>query len=113
MLQKGEPLLSEIVLAWLWCSFLDKEDFWYWQKNHDKNISFNQEYSWIARIALNKEEIKKLFEDTYSGTKAIFDNPTIYDDLCLIAWLFDLRKIRYKEYLEIITNYFENRNKKA
>lgn len=110
LLQKGEPMLSEIVLAWLWCNFLNKEDLWYWQRNDEKDISFNQEQPWVARIFLENKEVRTLFQDTYLGTKMIFSNSKIYDHLCLIAWLFDSKAIRYKEYLELITNYFEHRD---
>ncbi|AFZ22045.1 hypothetical protein [Allocoleopsis franciscana] len=110
LLQKGEPMLCEVILAWLWCNFLGENNLWYWQKNDDNGISFNLEKPWASRIFLSRADVRCLFKDTFLGTKAVFGNRQIYDDLCLIAWLFDSKVVCYADYLEIVTSYFENRD---
>ncbi|MDC0710269.1 hypothetical protein POL68_17460 [Stigmatella sp. ncwal1] len=106
--QFGEPLLCEYLLAWLWCRFLNQEELWYWQRNDQTGESFNIEAPWVLRVELSRDEVIALFTDTQVGITAVC-GPRAYEDLCLAAWLFDGKALRYREYLDVVTGYFEHR----
>ncbi|MET0406253.1 MAG: hypothetical protein ABW123_27795 [Cystobacter sp.] len=108
MVQFGEPMLCEYLLAWLWCRFLNQEQLWYWQRNDDTGESFNIEAPWVLRVELSRDEVIALFTDTHVGVTAVC-GPRAYEDLCLAAWLFDGKALRYREYLDVVTGYFHHR----
>lgn len=100
LLQSGEPLLGEVALAWMWCSFLDAEDLWCWQETEPGGETFNIEAPWVRRLDLCRAAGGLLFRDTLCGVRAHFGGDEPYDGLCEVGWEFDLKRIRYHEYLE-------------
>jgi hypothetical protein len=110
LFQKGEPMLSEFLLSYLWCKFLDQHDFWFWQESEKNGKSFNREKNWVTKVNLTNHEIKLLFTDHLLGISNIFKSKFAYDLICESAWLFDHHQLKYKKYLDFIVWCFENRH---
>lgn len=108
--QKGEPMLSEFIHAWLWCKFIKEADLEIFQINDETSFSCNIERKWVTSVSFTKLEIKNLFEDTYFGSIKYFSHKIAYENICLTAFLFDHNLINYQEYLDIILEIFINKN---
>ena len=102
LLQSGEPMLGEVALAHLWCSFLDARDLWCWQRVSPTGPSFNVELPWLRRMQLGTADAGALFRDTRSGVEALFASTSAYDVLCEGAWQFDRGIWRYSRYLDFV-----------
>jgi hypothetical protein len=111
-IQCGEPMLCEYALAWLWCRFLTIEDLWYWQQNARTQRRFNQEAAWVQRVRLGVADVAALCDDTAGGVARVA-GADIYDDCCLAAWMFDAGRLRYREYLDLVTALLERRHDAA
>ncbi|MGZ3606877.1 MAG: hypothetical protein ACXU9J_03040 [Syntrophales bacterium] len=113
LIQRGEPLLNEIHLAWLWCRFLDAEGLWWWQRSEDFGESFNIEQPWVSQLTYGADAPAQMLADSYLAVRSIviddtYDSTGVYDRLCEIAWQFDRRKFRYREYLNRTINTLQN-----
>ncbi|MBC6418110.1 MAG: hypothetical protein GDA44_04625 [Prochloron sp. SP5CPC1] len=104
--QKGEPVLSEFIHAWLWCDFLKQNNLEIFQINDETQLSCNLERSWVTQLEFTKSEMKNFFQDTYLGSLLYFSAPIAYENLCLVAFIFDRKKIKYAEYLETVLKIF-------
>lgn len=102
LLQTGEPMLGEVALAHLWCTFLDARDLWCWQRASPTGPSFNIELPWLRQMHLGAADVGLLFRDTRRGVDALFASASAYDVLCEGAWLFDRRVWRYSRYLNFV-----------
>lgn len=109
-LQTGSPLLCELVHAKLWCDFLDRQNLWYWQMNEEDGARFNLEYRWLKRLDLDTGTIKNLFNDTFIGVLDAFQHGAVYDDFCLVGWLFDADILKYSRSIAVMTQLFEKRH---
>ncbi|MBV6896581.1 hypothetical protein [Xanthomonas euvesicatoria] len=107
-IQRGDPLLNEFILAWLWNRFLDAEDQWFWQRNSATNESFNLESRWVKTVHWSREDLQVLMDDTALGFSG-FDH-TRYDCVCTLTWLFDSKAIRYEAYLDLLTSLIIGKN---
>lgn len=110
LLQRGEPMLSEFHLAWLWCQFLDSENLWWWQRSADLGTTFNQEYSYVSGVRLPRATVTKLLGDTFDVVASLYGSEALptYDMCCDLAWQFDHGKLRYREYLRSIASVYAN-----
>jgi hypothetical protein len=102
LLQSGEPMLGEVALAHLWCSFLDERDLWCWQRVSPTGPSFNIELPWVRQMPLATADAGALFRDTHRGVHALFASASAYDVLCEGAWQFDHGAWRYSRYLDFV-----------
>jgi hypothetical protein len=111
--QRGEPLLSEFIHAWLWCDFLKRNNLDIFQINHETRFSCNLERAWVTQLEFTPLEVKGFFEDTHEGSRAYFFNDVAYVNICLVAFLFDKRKMRYVKYLDWMLKIFLHSNSVA
>ena len=110
LIQRGEPMLAEVMLAWQWCLFLTNQDMWYWQETRPNGVSFNLEKTYVSRIMLTEQEAGLLFQDQQLGVSSIFADSRAYKVFCEGAWIFDHKYMPYKYYLEFIVWCFNKRN---
>lgn len=106
LLQTGEPMMNEVHLAWLWCGFLDVENLWWWQRSEYSGESFNIEYPWVSKLKYGPTATTRILADSYLFIRGIFKNDgcdflKLYDSLCELAWIFDHKKIKYRDYLNL------------
>jgi hypothetical protein len=111
--QKGEPLLSEFIHAWLWCEFLKRSNLEIFQINDETMFSCNLERARVIQLEFTKSEVKNFFKDTYIGSMLYFPNRITYENICLVAFLFDNKKMRYTKYLDIILEMFLQKDASA
>jgi hypothetical protein len=100
--QRGEPMACELLLAMLWCSFLDAHDQWHWQRNDATGVSLNLEEPFVRRLSLPCDAVAAMLADTATGVTSLW-GAVAYDELCLCAWLFDARVLNYRGYLDLVT----------
>ncbi len=108
--QKGEPMLSEFIHAWLWCKFIKEAELEVFQINNETSFSCNVEKQWVTRINFTKLEVKQFFQDTYIGSMSYFSNQIAYENICFTAFLFDSKQISYSKYLNTILEIFLNKD---
>jgi hypothetical protein len=108
--QKGEPMLSEFIHAWLWCKFIKEAELEIFQINNETSFSCNIEKEWATRIDFTKLEVKNFFQDTYIGSMSYFSNQIAYENICFTAYLFDNKQISYSKYLDMILEIFLNKD---
>lgn len=100
-LQKGDPMLCEFLLSYIWCRFLSAADLWYWQENQTTLECYNLERQWTGNIQFGSDVLIALLEDTLSGVR--FSRTQYpYEYFCHLTFEFDQKKIRYKEYINSI-----------
>jgi hypothetical protein len=95
--QTGDSLACEIVFAALWCSYLDRHESWYWQRNAESGQSFNVEEPYLRAARL----IDVLAPRALDDTAEVFASGGRYAEMCWAEWLMDAGALRYREYLEI------------
>jgi len=108
--QKGEPLFCEFIHAWLWCDFLKINNLEIFQINNETMLSCNTERPWVTQCSFTKSEIKNFFMDTYTGSRVYFAYKITYENICLIAYLFDIKQINYAKYLDMMLDIFLNKH---
>lgn len=104
-LQRGETILCELTLACLWCRFLSEHNLWYWQENSTTRVSFNMERLWVESLNFDDQILALLFSDTWLACQVIFSNRAsyVYEEICLTAWRFNAKQLRYQSCLKRIT----------
>lgn len=95
--QTGDPLLCEIQFASLWCSFLDRTDQWYWERNDETGLSFNVEEPYLRPFGL----VERLAPTAFVDTSTVILSWELYAELCWAEWLMDAGALRYRAYLPI------------
>lgn len=109
LIQRGEPMLAEVMLAWQWCSFLSEHDLWYWQESSPGGEGFNRERDYVSKIKLSHTEAGLLYIDQYLGVQRTFTDPQAYDIFCEGAWLFDHKHMNYQQYLAFVVWLFAHK----
>ena len=104
--QTGDPLLSEILLSVLWCSYLKKHELWEWSVNKETGECFNLEYPFHCGINVSTSVLESLCRDTSNVSQ--FIGCSAYDSLCAKTWAFDNGDIRYAQYLKSSTELLNN-----
>jgi hypothetical protein len=100
--QKGEPLLNEIVQAALWIEFLDTSRLWDFQRRSDGSGMVREEnvvrrHDRLAELAVRAGLDTAMLVDAIAPTDA-------YLLCCTVANLFDRRQITYATYLSLVSD---------
>ena len=96
-IQYGAPLLSEIVLAYLWTAFLQESDLWIFQRDAASGESFNIEYPWLKYLSIPTDVLVGLMEDTANIERA---GVAPYERICHLGLLMDSQQINYRLYIK-------------
>jgi hypothetical protein len=109
--QTGEPLLNEVVQAWIWSRFLTEESLWEFQRGTTHSLV--REAQVVERYPELVDAAATARLDTAKMIQSISaDNA--YFTCCLLGYLFDTGDLRYGDYLARIEDALANRaNSKA